>query len=388
MLLLAAVERHEAAAAPTNESSSPYPFDRHQGVLSSMLAITNEHRHHLGYPAIYQLQIVELYLRLLVTRSYAELRQELKFMLAKARKVSVLIDDYMQNSSKMHRRISQWFTRVGLHHRSEVFLGPFMLDMVIGDKIVVEIDGPTHFYRDTNSRTASSLMKDSMLTAMGFHVKHLPYQEWQQCGTAAKRMMYCSSFWKEVLVHEQAGSSLDGSTRSPQLVDILDMVGSWQAGSGPHPSAVADAQNSEGKQAEAPAFYRESDLVPLGGGHSKADSDKEGVDFDIDSERVGLRTPEELLEAHQRAESSLEQDRQRELSARKRWQLDMRLNGGAGSRDPKEELRTLLPRSKRQVVSHTGSGFFDYDELELDTDSSSDEEDTAAISKTAKTQHG
>ncbi|CAE8595742.1 unnamed protein product, partial [Polarella glacialis] len=185
MLLLAAVERHEglaeaADAGKTSLEGVLYPFDKHQGVLYSMLGVTNENRRNLSYPAVYQLQLVELYLRLMVPTVYEEMRPELKSMFAKARKVSVVVDDYMQNSSKMHRRISQWFARVGLHHRSEVFLGPFMLDMVIGEKVVVEIDGPTHFYRDTNSRTSSSLLKDSILNAMGFRVKHLAYQEWRQ----------------------------------------------------------------------------------------------------------------------------------------------------------------------------------------------------------------
>ena len=144
MLLLAAVERHELQEAPL-AGTYAYPFDTHHGVLYSMLAISNEHRNELNYPAVYQLQIVELYLRLLEPGVYDAMRQELKTLLAKARKVNIVVDDYMQNSSRLHRRISQWFTRVGLHHRSEVFLGPFMLDMVIGNRVVVEIDGPSHF---------------------------------------------------------------------------------------------------------------------------------------------------------------------------------------------------------------------------------------------------
>eukprot|EP00933_Yihiella_yeosuensis_P040532 TRINITY_DN34860_c0_g1_i1.p1 TRINITY_DN34860_c0_g1~~TRINITY_DN34860_c0_g1_i1.p1 ORF type:complete len:833 (-),score=157.51 TRINITY_DN34860_c0_g1_i1:380-2644(-) len=405
MLLLSTVECHEGLSETDTKASEilsdatiPYPFDRHQGILYSMLGVTNEHRRNLSYPAVYQLQIVELYLRLMAPQVYNEMRQELKSTLEKARGVSVLVDDYMQNSSKMHRRISQWFTRVGLHHRSEVFLGPFMLDMVIGDKVVVEIDGPTHFYRDTNSRTASSLLKDSLLTAMGFHVKHLPYQEWQQCGTAVKRTLYCSTFWRDVIAAEGLStadaSSASGKSppRFPQLVDILELVVNWQAGQGPHPSAaLSTATQSPGETVvkpenatSIPAFYLDEE--PVGRATDEFDMQHQGEGFDLDKERAGARSPEELLAAHKQAEQDLEEDRRREISAAQRWRLDRRnelplsdsedFNAGLSSElDSKAELRMLLPRSKRQLITHNSSaGLFDYDALEADTDMSSDEE--------------
>ena len=306
MVLLGAVQRHEAPEAAS------YPFSSHQGVLHSMLAISNSQRHELSYPAIYQLQILELYLRLFEPESYAEMRPEIKVLMAKARKVSVVVEDYMQNSSRLHRRISQWFTRVGLEHRSEVFLGPFMLDMLIGERVVVEVDGPSHFYRDTDTRTARSILKSRMLEAMGFHVRHLPYQEWQQCGSAVKRTMYCSEFWKDVVGQ---------SSRRPELVDILDVVVTWQSGQGPHPSRAL--LSSE------PAFYADA-----------LESDA----FDA----------QELLEEHAEAEDAMVEHRKLQLSS-------------------KESVRRLLPRSRRREVRHTGGGV-DYEALEADTESEDEDE--------------
>ncbi|CAK9061505.1 unnamed protein product [Durusdinium trenchii] len=349
MLLLAAVERHESKA---NEASS-YPFDTHRGVLYSLLATTNEHRRDLSYPAIYQLQIVELYLRLLAPSVYEEMQQELKIMLAKARKVSVIVDDYMQSSSRLHRRISQWFTRVGLEHRSEVFVGPFMLDMLIGERVVVEVDGPTHFYRDTNTRTASSLLKASMLRAMGFHVKHLPYQEWQQCGNATRRTMYCSAFWKDVVAaHEQDFEGLH--PRLPELVDILDVVVSWQTGEGPHPSTALLRERQPAQR--LPAFYSEENEL------------EEVVDRSLTG-----RTPQELLAAHEEAEAAMAADRDRQITAQQRMFLDQREER---DQELQEELSKLFPRSKRREVRHSTTGIFDFESLEADTDSSDDEFET------------
>ena len=369
MLLLGAVGRHEQPAR--KEDAPCYPFDTHSGVLYSMLAISNEHRKELNYPAIYQLQIVELYLRLLEPSVYDSMRQELKSFLAKSRKVNVVVDDYMQNSSRLHRRISQWFTRVGLHHRSEVFLGPFMLDMVIGDRVVVEIDGPSHFYRDTNTRTASSLLKHILLSAMGFHVRHLPYQEWQQCGTAVKRTMYCCAFWKDVMsasgLTDPAGS-LDA--RVPELVDILDLVLNWQSGQGPHPSVALMGRQLEPKRCEQglPAFY-DVDASQLGdiSAHSEMSRSK----FDVDQERNGTRSEQELLEAHAEAEAALEDDRQHSISSILRVRLDSRQQL---VQEGRQDVSSIIPRSRRKVIRHSSAGIFDVDALEENTDDSSDEE--------------
>ena len=308
MVLLGAVHRHEQEAC-----ESAYPFSKHQGVLHSMLTISNSQRHELSYPAIYQLQILELYLRLFEPETYKELRPEVKILMAKARKVSVVVEDYMQNSSRLHRRISQWFTRVGLEHRSEVFLGPFMLDMLIGERVVVEVDGPSHFYRDTDTRTARSILKSRLLEAMGFHVRHLPYQEWQQCGSAVKRTMYCAEFWKDVV--GQRGE------RRPELVDILDVVVTWQKGRGPHPSRALLSKE--------PLFYSEA----------------------LESDAFDAR---ELLEEHAEAEDGMAEARKLQLSS-------------------KESMRSVLPRRRRREVRHTGGGV-DYEALEADTESEDEDE--------------
>ena len=367
MLLLAAVHRHERQHSSVAPDVSGYPFDSHRGVLYSMLSISNQHRNELNYPAVYQLQIVELYLRLLEPDVYDSMRQELKMLLAKARKVNIVVDDYMENSSRLHRRISQWFTRVGLHHRSEVFLGPFMLDMVIGNDVVVEIDGPSHFYQDTNTRTASSLLKHSLLRAMGFQVHHLPYQEWQQCGTAVKRTMYCSAFWKDVMaasdVAKVTGSAAD--PRIPELIDILDLVLNWQSGQGPHPSVALLGKRLESRQPRQslPAFYGED---------SEIDDFPPARKCDVDAERSGSRSEQDLLDAHAEAEAALEDDRQHSISSIQRMRLDSRQK--LGESQEANDLRAIMPRSRRKVIRHASAGLFDHAALEENTDDSSDEE--------------
>merc|ERR1712151_98324 len=68
-VLLAAVEKHGVytSATPLEDPvvGVSYPFDQHKGVLYSLLRVTNKHRRNLSYPAVFQLQIIELYLKLI-----------------------------------------------------------------------------------------------------------------------------------------------------------------------------------------------------------------------------------------------------------------------------------------------------------------------------------
>ena len=60
-----------------------------------------------------------------------------------------------------HRTISRYFERVGIRHRNEVALGPFQLDLVVGDKLVVEVDGPTLEARLRGVRSLVAALEES-----------------------------------------------------------------------------------------------------------------------------------------------------------------------------------------------------------------------------------
>jgi len=217
LMSLGITERWTSGAdMPVSEGKESI-MKKHEAVVHAMLQKANEHRSRMRYESIYQLQMLELYLKFLEPEVYELLSVDEKDLLARARRVNVVVDDYMQSSSRMHRRIAKVFTRVGLHHRSEVYVGPFMLDIVLGSRNVVEIDGPSHFFQDTNMRTTASLLKHTILEKMGYSVQHLPWQEWNQCGTYHKRLLYCASFWKELL---QEPGSLGG----PTLADVVEAL--------------------------------------------------------------------------------------------------------------------------------------------------------------------
>ncbi|KAF8819823.1 RAP domain-containing protein, partial [Cardiosporidium cionae] len=91
---------------------------------------------------------------------------------------------------------------VGLYPRCSSFLGPFSVDLLFHSKNIVEIEGPSRFYRNSTLLTASTLLKQNILKAMGWQVFHIPYQEWEQCASKSMKLLYCASFWKRMFGSE------------------------------------------------------------------------------------------------------------------------------------------------------------------------------------------
>ena len=64
-------------------------------------------------------------------------------------------------------------------------------------------------------------------------------------------------------------------------------------------------------------------------------------------------------------------DRDRRISAQQRMFLDQREER---DRNMEKEVQKLFPRSKRREVRHSTAGIFDFDSLEAETDSGSEDE--------------
>jgi very-short-patch-repair endonuclease len=109
----------------------------------------------------------------------------------------------IEQSSPVHREISRILALLGLEHRNEATIGPFSLDIFVPDaKIVIEIDGPHHFFRESTLRTCSSVLKHSILDYLGFRIIHVPFHEWLQCTNEQKKLAYCSELVSRAKVKE------------------------------------------------------------------------------------------------------------------------------------------------------------------------------------------
>ncbi|CBZ54895.1 conserved hypothetical protein [Neospora caninum Liverpool] len=131
--------------------------------------------------------------------------------------------------SGLQREVSSTARTVGYHCFTEVQVGPYTLDFVkpvtqedlaqmameeearksipgfrrplrhIDDPfeheldikgVVLEVDGPQHFYRDSFHWTSASKLKHRLLTGLGFRIAHVPYFDWLELHTEDVRRVY------------------------------------------------------------------------------------------------------------------------------------------------------------------------------------------------------
>ena len=56
--------------------------------------------------------------------------------------------------------------------------------------IAIEVDGPSHFYVNSNEYTAYSKLKRRILSRMGFKVVNVPYFEWNKLKSTTDKETY------------------------------------------------------------------------------------------------------------------------------------------------------------------------------------------------------
>ncbi|CAD2105255.1 RAP protein, putative [Plasmodium vinckei brucechwatti] len=231
-------------------------FKNELNIFFNLIFILNEkYRQKLSLISIYQLQIVDLYLRAFFT-NYFSFPNYLKSFFFKCRNVKLKIDDYVLLSSRMHRNISRYLNAVGVKHKSEVIFGPYQLDIVVDflqndiknrfnlnfdnemdeenhcnynviykrkglenevvvkkeykekynvieklltKNIVIEVDGISHFYKESYSRTLNSIIKNYILKKFGWNIIHIPYQEWNQCYNFKTKLLYAIHIFKKII---------------------------------------------------------------------------------------------------------------------------------------------------------------------------------------------
>eukprot|EP00899_Mesostigma_viride_P019696 jgi/Mesvir1/27728/Mv07425-RA.1 len=84
-------------------------------------------------------------------------------------------------SSDFHVEVSELLEGMGIGHENEVpfFHGLVFVDILINGKVAVEVDGPSHFYRDSGAVTAGTLLKRRILQRGGLKVASVPYLKWR-----------------------------------------------------------------------------------------------------------------------------------------------------------------------------------------------------------------
>ncbi len=85
--------------------------------------------------------------------------------------------------SNSQREVGDSLRRLGIPHELEYITadGLFSIDLAILDRcIAIEFDGPYHFTRNTLEPLGHTLLRDRLLSAMGWHVVSIPFFEWSK----------------------------------------------------------------------------------------------------------------------------------------------------------------------------------------------------------------
>ncbi|ORM41828.1 uncharacterized protein BXIN_0634 [Babesia sp. Xinjiang] len=194
----------ETMAGGTHNRRMPDPATNLAGygfkdsILDAMLS-------HLGTKldvgTIFKVQTVHLYLKHIRPDIYSKLSVKAVEALQKCSSVKFALAEYMLTSSSAHREVSHFFNLIGVCHRNEVQFGPYLVDIVpetsSSRKVAIEYDGPTHFYSETTMRTAKSILKHEILESAGWHVIHIPHQEWAQLVSAKQKIIYLDLLRKQ-----------------------------------------------------------------------------------------------------------------------------------------------------------------------------------------------
>ena len=62
--------------------------------------------------------------------------------------------------------------------------------LIAGQRIAIEVDGPSHFFINSTRYTAYSKLKHSVLSNLGYKVIHIPFFEWSKLSSRELRVDY------------------------------------------------------------------------------------------------------------------------------------------------------------------------------------------------------
>ena len=93
-------------------------------------------------------------------------------------------------SSKLHLQVSETLTKLKVSHENEVEVGGFSCDIVIQSDpvVIVEVDGPSHFFRNLpREPLGTTVFKARLLAAQGTALVSVPYFDWDEKNSAERQ---------------------------------------------------------------------------------------------------------------------------------------------------------------------------------------------------------
>jgi len=130
-----------------------------------------------------QLQVADLACRLERPQAWQTLEEKgFKPFLERVQEMDHEVAPLTKCSSQQHWQVSGALSELGVRHRLEEHLLPYVADVRVmrTERRLIEIDGPLHFVGRTARYDMKSMLKHRLLTKQGWHVHHIAWYDWPE----------------------------------------------------------------------------------------------------------------------------------------------------------------------------------------------------------------
>lgn len=144
-----------------------------------------------------QVHLVNQCLRLEYPHLQLSLRNALEEKISLARKTKRFND---KTTSSFQKEVARLLVSTGLDWVREYVVDGYTLDAVLVDKkVALEIDGPTHFSRNTGAPLGHTMLKRRYITSAGWKVYSLSNLEWEELQGGSQQLDYLREILKDHL---------------------------------------------------------------------------------------------------------------------------------------------------------------------------------------------
>ncbi|GMN36105.1 hypothetical protein TIFTF001_005749 [Ficus carica] len=144
-----------------------------------------------------QIQIVNQCLKLEYPHLQLSLVKDLEEKIARAGKTKRF---NQKITSSFQKEVARLLISTGLEWEREYVVDGYTLDAVLVDKkVALEIDGPTHFSRNTLVPLGHTMVKRRYISAAGWKLVSLSHQEWEELEGEFEQLDYLRKILKEHL---------------------------------------------------------------------------------------------------------------------------------------------------------------------------------------------